>query len=371
MRYLCDAVKLLTCGSKIAETKMTEQDSTLEDQTELMTTSAVQIDQQAANGSSMTSSMSRGVDFYFQCAVVVIGVVGTAANALVLYAMVASRQHKKHVLIFNQNALDFVSCFFLVVTYALKLCNIYLTSTSGYWLCKIVLSENLIWCTTLGSTINLAAITIERYLTIVHYTWSKKRLRNWMIYSASAFAWIGGTAASTGVAIPTSGVLHGVCYPGYFWESEAAYLAYAIWAFLSFEVIITAIFILCYWRILMVIRRQAKVMASHQVHAGPSSTQAHLANQIQSNIIKTMSIVTMFFVVSWSPLNIYYLLGITDVKVTLLQSTYYAVLFVVFLYFCTNPFIYATKFVPVKRVLLRLIPCKKYIVSVESIELNN
>jgi len=323
-----------------------------------MTTSAVETIQQTADGSNVTSSMSRGIDFYFQCAVVVIGVVGTAANALILYAMVASGEHKKHVLIFNQNALDFASCFFLIVTYALKLCNIHLTGRSGFWLCKIVWSENLIWCPTTGSTINLAAITIERYLKVVHSTWSKKKLRNWMIYSASAFAWIGGTAASSGVAIPTTGVLDGVCYPGYFWESEAAHLAYAIWGFLSFEVIILAIFVFCYWRILMVIRRQAKVMAGH-VAAGPSSTQAHQSNQIQSNIIKTMSIVTVFFVVSWSPLNIYYLLGITDVNVTLLQSTYYAVLFIVFLYFCTNPFIYATRFDPVKRVLLGLIPCKK------------
>jgi len=113
---------------------MTEQ----EDPTELMTTSAVEKIQQTATGSSVTSSMSRGVDFYFQCAVVVIGVVGTAANALVLYAMVASGEHKKQVLIFNQNALDFASCFFLVVTYALKLCNIHLTGRSGFWLCKIV-----------------------------------------------------------------------------------------------------------------------------------------------------------------------------------------------------------------------------------------
>jgi len=34
-----------------------------------------------------------------------VGVVGIAANAIVLYAMVASKQHKKQVLVFNQNAL--------------------------------------------------------------------------------------------------------------------------------------------------------------------------------------------------------------------------------------------------------------------------
>jgi len=73
---------------------MTAQDSTVKDSIQLMTTSAVEIIQKTATGSTMTSSTSRGVDFYFQYAVVVIGVVGTAANALILYAMVASGQHK-------------------------------------------------------------------------------------------------------------------------------------------------------------------------------------------------------------------------------------------------------------------------------------
>jgi len=49
-----------------------------------------------ATGSEASSFVSRGVSVYFQFAVVVIGVVGTAANALVLYALVASKQHKKH-----------------------------------------------------------------------------------------------------------------------------------------------------------------------------------------------------------------------------------------------------------------------------------
>jgi len=37
---------------------------------------------------------------------VIIGVVGTATNGLVLYAMIASNQHKKQLLIFNQNIFD-------------------------------------------------------------------------------------------------------------------------------------------------------------------------------------------------------------------------------------------------------------------------
>jgi len=41
-----------------------------------------------------------------------------SVNALVLYALVVSRQHRKQLLIFNQNLLDLVSCLFLATKYA-------------------------------------------------------------------------------------------------------------------------------------------------------------------------------------------------------------------------------------------------------------
>jgi len=43
----------------------------------------------------------------------------------------------------------------------------------------------------------------------------------------------------------------------------------------------------------------------------------------------------------------------------MLQSGYYIVMFLAFLYICANPFIYATKFDPVKRVLVGMVPWKK------------
>ena len=90
---------------------MTDQGSTVEDPTAPVTTP----DEYTASttGSDITSSSSSMAGFYFECAVVFIGVVGTAANTLVLYAMVASKQHKKQVLVFNQNSLDLYSCLFL------------------------------------------------------------------------------------------------------------------------------------------------------------------------------------------------------------------------------------------------------------------
>jgi len=85
-------------------------------------------------------------------------------------------------------------------------------------------------------------------------------------------------------------------------------MAYGIWYFTSFYVIILAIFIFCYWRILIAIRRQARMVAAHSATAGPSTAAPTVSHQIQTNVIKTMILVSAFYAISDMPLSIYYLL---------------------------------------------------------------
>ena len=304
-------------------------------------------------GTGVTPS---SVEFYTRCAVVVMGVIGTAANALILYALVASKQHKKHVLIFNQNALDLFSSLFLIITYAIMLYDFDLTKWYGPWLCKAVLSENFVWWGTNGSIINLGIITVERYLKVVHNIWSKKNLRRWMIYLAMAFAWISSIVSNTILAFETSDVTDGQCYPIAQWKSEVARMVFGIWYFLSYYVIILILFIFCYGRILVAVRRQAKVMEGYSA-AGSSTAQAR-TKQFKTNVIKTMIMVSSYYAIAWLPNNIYFLLR--NVGVPLAYSGgCSATMCVAFFYTCTNPFIYAVKFNPVKKVLIRLIPCKE------------
>jgi len=159
----------------------------------------------------MTSSFSVDAEFYFELAVAFMGVVGTAGNALILYALVASKQHRKHLLIVNQNALDLFSSFFLLVVYALKLCNLRLSGDLGLWLCITLLSEYPIWLGTNGSVINLAIVTADRYLKGVHPTRSRKCLRPWVIYCAVSFAWVASTAYCTVGLLMTSALVDGQC----------------------------------------------------------------------------------------------------------------------------------------------------------------
>jgi len=316
----------------------------------------------------VTSSSSRDARFYFQLFVVIIGVIGTAANGLVLYALVASKQHKKHVLIVNQNVLDLFACISLVITYSVKLSNIHPTGTAGYWHCVIIVSDILIWCGGIGSIINLAIISVERYLKVVHPVWSKNKLRNWMIYSAMAFAWIFAILYNVSLIFSTTKVINGICRPyTTFWNQSAKLFAF-FWDFVSFYVIILLIFIFCYGRILVAVRRQARVMAGHSVVGSSTESQA-LSNQIQTNVIKTMILVCLFYAIFWLPKYVFLLLVKLNRNPDLRQrfiNGYYGTLFLAFLYVCTNPLIYAIKFDPVKQVLIRMISCKTSEEIVES-----
>ena len=162
--------------------KMTEE-SVLSNTSHLFVAMSTTQTDEHQTTATMTTPLLIGDGFYFECAVVIVGVMGTAANGLVLYAMIASKQHKKQFLIFNQNILDLCSCLLLVVTYTLKLCNIRLAGMFGYLLCMLIFSESLLWSIINGSIINLMSIAVERYLKVVHHTCVKKVLRKWAIHS--------------------------------------------------------------------------------------------------------------------------------------------------------------------------------------------
>jgi len=81
----------------------------------------------------------------------------------------------------------------------------------------MILSENIMWWTIVGSTINLMSITVERYLKVVHSVWSKKHLHRWMLYAAISFAWVAGFVANAVPIFLTSAVIDGTCYSVAFW----------------------------------------------------------------------------------------------------------------------------------------------------------
>jgi len=90
----------------------------------------------------------------------VVAVIAAAANGLVLYALIASKQHRKHVLIFNQNALDLFNCLFLVAALSVGVSDVNLGGTLGRWVCLLVLSKAGSWAAYVGSVINFLTLVV-------------------------------------------------------------------------------------------------------------------------------------------------------------------------------------------------------------------
>jgi len=325
---------------------MTEESSTISHLSVAMTTNEAD-KTQTTDGNIMTKSSSAiGYEFYMRLCVVVLGAVGTAGNALILYALLASKQHKKHLLIVNQNVLDLFASFFLCLTFAVRMFDVPLTGQLGHWLCVAFLSEILIWFGSNGSMINLGLITIDRYLMVVHPVRSKKLLRPWVIRSAMATAWLLAIVYNTVHVLHSTNVVDGDCVSYVIPHDDASNMAAIIAYIVFFYFIILAIFIFCYWRILIALRRQAKVMASHSAARTSNVSQAQ-SHRIQSNVIKTMVLVSALYVIAWMPHNIHYLLAAAELipfPSLFDTSTHYALTLIAFLCTTTNPFIYGTKF---------------------------
>jgi len=95
-------------------------------------------------------------------------------------------------------------------------------------------------------------------------------------------------------------------------------------------------------------------------HSGPSTAQSQAqSKKIQTNIIKAMLLVSVLFAVTWAPAYIYLFLINANAELAVDALGTYTLMGIGQLYNCINPFIYATSFDPVKRVLLLLIPCTK------------
>jgi len=249
--------------------------------------------------------------------------------------------------------------FAIVICLSIRVSNIYLTGALGYILCKIFINENAAVCLLNSSVINLLTITIERYLKIVFPFWSKKNLKSWMIRAAIVFSWIGGILSIAPLAFVTSFVSDGICQIfQLFWDNAEIRVGYGAWNFISFFAIPLIIFVYCYGHIVVVMRKQARVMAGHNVEGSAQSASKAQNKRIKWNIIKTMIIVSAFFIVCWFPVNVY-LLVVPTLDTSELAIGYLVTLFLPYVNISVNPFIYSTKHEGVRRILTRIIICRR------------
>ncbi|MEG7521514.1 MAG: G-protein coupled receptor, partial [Chromatiales bacterium] len=122
--------------------------------------------------------------------------------------------------------------------------------------CRLWGTQFLPWGLMVSSSYNLMAISVERYLAIVHPIWHMNHFTDFKTRVSIVLIWLFGVMYVGAVIIPTSGVINRTCIRAVFWPSRAIAVVVGI---LELFVTLVIPFIthgLCYARIIVTLRNR-------------------------------------------------------------------------------------------------------------------
>ena len=322
----------------------------------------------------------------------VIGCTGVLGNALVVIVIMKYRklfQQVKSVYIINQSFIDATVSAILISTLFIRKSTVPIALLQNSLFCKLFLSQFHLWGLMLSSTYNLMAISIERYMAIVHPLWHKVSFTKTKANALLVFIWLFGVLFVGSFTIPTSGVLRGRCLPTYFWPSRRVAATVGMLSIFVNMILPIIVHCVCYISIPRVLRKRTTQVIpkenreqdtattgqivvtlqgtqSSNIDVLPSTpaarevsntkpaqatmTELRVPNALENhnesakrNVTNTLTTVTAWYFLCWIPNKLYILMYMMG-KITVFGNIYQATVVLVFINCCINPIIYITKF---------------------------
>ena len=125
-----------------------------------------------------------------------------------------------NVYIINQSVLDSIVSFFLLLVVNIPRQWVGLSGALGEAYCRVWLTDALLWGSLVASTYNLVAMSVERYLAIVHAIWHKTSMTKGRVAVSLVLVWIVWPIYNSIFHFPTTGLVGGVCKLYFFWPNE-------------------------------------------------------------------------------------------------------------------------------------------------------
>lgn len=289
----------------------------------------------------------------------IFGFLGLAGNGLVLVVMfkVRSLRSITNLFIANQSVIDFASSLLL-------LCQFYNpghkpsvgTEVTPWnrFKCYFWESQFIFWALLACSTFNLTTLTLERFVAVVFPVFYRNRA-SWRVASCAAtFPWIMGFAI-TSYWPAIHHLQNGLCFPNF--PSQTFRVTTGI--FLCFvKLFLPVLVMVCvYLSILRKVKASStKVGNKKKTNTSElkTSTDRSSHGRIRVNILKTLLLVTLMFVVCWTPNQI--LFFVYNLGAPVNPRGTFQKLSVVFLFVNVwiNPFIYTFKYRNFQRGLIRM-----------------
>ncbi|XP_077981903.1 galanin receptor 2b-like [Glandiceps talaboti] len=278
-----------------------------------------------------------------------IGTTGVIGNILVI--AVFMRIHKAsptglnstNIFIMNQSCIDLVSSILLLAQNLIPVGSIP-NGAVGDAFCKLWVSSLYpMWACFLGSTFNLVFLTFERYFAICHpikhHTSFSQRKAKIMVGAVWPLCFV----YELHWAMVQKNDNNGGCTQIWFKGLDA--LGVMVFVFQYITPIIIMAFV--YVNILRVVRRQSKVHTADprptQATDQASASAPKPLSKTEKNIISTLLIIAITYIVCWSPNQIVYFWFNLGGYVNFNSIFFSYTIVSVCCNMCVNPFIYAAK----------------------------
>lgn len=277
----------------------------------------------------------------------VIGFTGLLGNAFVIVIFLTNQKIFStitNLLILNQSAIDLaVSAVFLLLQF-----DEYMPFNSGSTIlstiaCKVWTSEYLLWSLYVCSSMNLVAISLERYcatcFSIKHLTFFTRKKTKFIMLCVWLFGFVYECHWPLGFTYQLNSVTNTSECKQVQREQTGLVVLAGIFFFCVEYFVPVAVMTFSYWRIITMLKMRGK--------------QREFFRRAKHSVTKTLLIVSVMFVICWGPAEIEYLLFNLGVDICFGGPIHQLGITLVQLNACLNPCIYSLQYNQFKSILKR------------------
>lgn len=278
----------------------------------------------------------------------IIGSFGLLSNIYVITVILLNRtmlRQTTNILIVNQSCIDLTVAVFLIFTTIFEDNEKRKTpgNTAEELLCRLWYPKMPLWGTLLSSTYSIVALTLEKFSAVTFPIWHKTRfVSSRVLIGAMVFApWLFGPTFYVCLVIPTAMIKpNGHCVVYSVWPGVETRRAVGIVTVFIQFLIPLVILVYCYLRMALILHRKIDKVHETSKKKGEPKRNETMA-RARANVIRTLILVGVSFILCWSWNQVYYLLfHLGSYGIHLTGILYNLTVIMVFLNSCVNPIIY-------------------------------
>ena len=298
---------------------------------------------------------STGARNYQQLAYALIATLGMFGNAAVIFVILHSasmRSKFTNILILNQSSIDFATSVLILITKTLNVSKENLSGVGGDIFCKFWLTELPLWSLMVSSSYSLIALTIERYIGIVHPMFHHTSFSKTNVIFLACASWLPGPILMLCFMVPMSNVINGSCTLIEI-SNQSLRMASSVAFFVVQYLLPITVFITCYSRMFLRMRTHVHPEAPNICHEAMVKKA-----RARRNVLKTLLLVVIGYLLcnTWNQLT--YLAFSFGASLDFSSNYYNFTVIAMFANCCINPFLYALQYRPYQNEL-RKVFCKR------------